>query len=67
MGPLGFVNWHSVNVRFRFLMWMVALVLAIVVLAHVVPSSADGSRRGLSPAVTGAQAFHHTPASTASP
>jgi hypothetical protein len=67
MGPLGFVNWHTVNVRFRFVMWMLAVVLAIVVLAHVVPSSAGTRARSPSPAVAGAQAFHHTAAPTASP
>ena len=34
MGPLGFVNWRSVNRAFCCLMWGIALVLAIVVLAH---------------------------------
>jgi len=35
MRPLLFVNWSSVNARFTALMWAVAIVLAIVVLAHV--------------------------------
>ncbi|HWE34424.1 MAG TPA: hypothetical protein VG410_13115 [Solirubrobacteraceae bacterium] len=34
MGPLGFVNWRSVNRIFCCLMWMIALVLVVVVLAH---------------------------------
>jgi hypothetical protein len=64
MGPLGFVNWHRLNLRFRFLMWMVALVLAIVVLAHVVPSGGV-SRSDAAAAAAGSQAFHagaHRPA-----
>jgi hypothetical protein len=67
MGPLGFVNWHRVNVRFRFLMWMVALVLAIVVLAHVIPSSPGVSRSGAAAATAGAQAFHPAAHRTALP
>jgi hypothetical protein len=67
MGPLGFVNWHRVNVRFRFLMWMVALVLAIVVLAHVVPSSTGMSRSDAAAAAAGSQALHSAAARTASP
>ncbi|HEY2771320.1 MAG TPA: hypothetical protein VGI87_12155 [Solirubrobacteraceae bacterium] len=66
MGPLGFVNWHRVNVRFRFLMWMVALVLAIIVLAHVVPSGGM-SRSDAAAATGGSQAFHHAAPRTASP
>lgn len=66
MGPLGFVNWHSVNIRFRFLMWMIAFALAIVVLIHVVPPSAGVSRRGPSTGL-GAQAFHTAVQRTASP
>jgi hypothetical protein len=34
MGFLGFVNWRSVSIRFTVLMWMLAGVLAIVVLLH---------------------------------
>jgi hypothetical protein len=37
MSPLFLVNWHAVNVRFRALMWAVAAVLAIVILAHSAP------------------------------
>ena len=32
MSPLFLVNWHKVHVRFRALMWMVAIVLAVVIL-----------------------------------
>jgi hypothetical protein len=35
MGFLGFVNWRSVSVRFTVLMWMLAGVLAVVVLMHI--------------------------------
>jgi hypothetical protein len=45
MGPLSFVNWHSVNVRFRGLMWMLVLVLAVVILAHSLPRSAAAGRQ----------------------
>lgn len=34
MGPLGFVNWRSVNRAFCFVMWGIVFVLAMVVLAH---------------------------------
>jgi uncharacterized membrane protein len=67
MGPLGFVNWHRVNIRFRFLMWMVALVLAIVVLAHVLPSSSGVTRPNAAAANAGSQAFHPAAHRTASP
>jgi hypothetical protein len=32
MSPLFLVNWHSVSVRFRALMWALVAVLAVVVL-----------------------------------
>jgi hypothetical protein len=32
MGPLFLVDWHVVNIRFRALMWCVALVLVVVIL-----------------------------------
>jgi hypothetical protein len=35
VGPLGFVDWRSVNRLFCGLMWMVALVLALIVLLHL--------------------------------
>jgi len=35
MGPFAFVNWRLVNERFCALMWVIAAVLAIVVLMHV--------------------------------
>jgi hypothetical protein len=37
VSPLFLVNWHSVHVRFRGLMWMVAVALAIVVLVNAAP------------------------------
>jgi hypothetical protein len=37
MGPLGFVNWRVLNSRFCVLMWMVAAVLAWVILTHLAP------------------------------
>jgi hypothetical protein len=33
-----FVDWRSVNARFCGLMWLLALVLALVVLVHALPS-----------------------------
>jgi hypothetical protein len=38
MRPLLFVNWSSVNGMFRGLMWIVAIVLAGVIVIHLVPS-----------------------------
>lgn len=35
MRPLLFVNWRSVHRGFRGVMWVIAVVLAVVVLAHV--------------------------------
>jgi hypothetical protein len=35
VGPLGFVDWRSVNRLFCGLIWMVALVLALIVIAHL--------------------------------
>jgi hypothetical protein len=34
--PLGFVNWRTVNRYFCVLMWVVAIVLALIVLTHLV-------------------------------
>jgi hypothetical protein len=34
MKPLLFVNWRSVHNVFCGLMWLIAIVLAVVVLAH---------------------------------
>jgi hypothetical protein len=39
MHPLLFVNWSSVNVMFRGLMWIVVIVLAGVIVAHLAPAS----------------------------
>jgi hypothetical protein len=39
MHPLLFVNWSSVNGMFRGLMWIVAIVLAAVIVTHLVPAS----------------------------
>lgn len=40
MHPLLFVNWSSVNVMFRSLMWLVAIVLAVVVVVHFMSAAA---------------------------
>jgi len=32
------VNWHAVNLRFRALMWILAIVLAFVVLVSSLPT-----------------------------
>jgi hypothetical protein len=34
VSPLAFVNWRSVHCRFCILMWLVAGVLTVVILAH---------------------------------
>jgi hypothetical protein len=39
MRPLLFVNWSLVNVMFRGLMWLVAIVLAGVIVVHLVPAT----------------------------
>ena len=39
MHPLLFVNWSSVNVMFRGLMWLVAIVLAGILVVHLVPAT----------------------------
>jgi len=41
MGPLAFVNWRSVNTHFCVLMWVVALVLAVVVLVQATSPAPD--------------------------
>jgi hypothetical protein len=40
MHPLLFVNWSSVNVMFRGLMWIAVIVLAGVIVVHLVPTTA---------------------------
>jgi hypothetical protein len=40
MHPLLFVNWSSVSSMFRALMWIMAIVLAGVIIVHLVPGSA---------------------------
>ena len=42
MSPLFLVNWHRVHARFRALMWMIAIALAVVILI----GSARGSHSG---------------------
>jgi hypothetical protein len=37
MGPLMLVNWHMVNLRFRALMWSIAIVLALVIVFNIAP------------------------------
>jgi hypothetical protein len=39
VSPLFLVNWQSVATRFRSLMWMLVVVLTIVVMIKVVPST----------------------------
>ena len=39
MHPLLFVNWASVSRVFRGLMWLVAIVLAGVIVVHLVPAA----------------------------
>ena len=35
MQPLAFVNWRTVNRYFCALMWLVAFVLALIVITHL--------------------------------
>jgi hypothetical protein len=44
MSPLMIVNWHAVNLRFRALMWIVAAVLAFVLLVSSLPSQTHPHR-----------------------
>jgi hypothetical protein len=58
MSPLFLVNWHRVHVRFRALMWLVAVALAALILLKTVPTpraeSAQTPRSGLQyPATAG--------------
>jgi hypothetical protein len=39
MHVLQFVNWSSVSWRFRGLMWIVAVVLASVIIIHLMPDT----------------------------
>ncbi len=41
MGPLLFVNWSSVSSMFRGLMWIVAILLASVIIIHLMPDSSS--------------------------
>lgn len=38
MRPLLFANWSLINARFTALMWALAVILALVVLAHAIPA-----------------------------
>jgi hypothetical protein len=37
---MGFVNWRALNAVYCALIWMVAIVLALVILAHGLPQEA---------------------------
>jgi hypothetical protein len=39
MKPLLFVNWRSVHAMFCGLMWIIAVILAVVVIVHVALSA----------------------------
>jgi hypothetical protein len=41
MGPLAFVNWRVVNENFCMLMWVLAAILAVVVVLHLGGTSGD--------------------------
>jgi len=41
MGPLMFVNWSSVSSMFRGLMWIVAIVLAGLIVVHLMPVASE--------------------------
>ena len=46
MGPLLFVNWRRIHQRFCLLVWLVAMALVVVILAHFAAASAACARRG---------------------
>jgi hypothetical protein len=54
MRPLLFVNWSRLSARFTALMWGMAIVLALVVIVHVLPSG--GARAAHHAAVAGSPA-----------
>ena len=57
MNPLFLVNWHAAHVRFRALMWVIAIALAIVILVEVTPSKArpvHAAPRGMATLAAGA-------------
>jgi hypothetical protein len=35
MSPLGFVNWRQMNTYFCLTMWLIAIVLAVIILGHI--------------------------------
>jgi hypothetical protein len=41
MNPLLFANWSAVSSMFRGLMWIVAIVLAGVIVVHLVPDASS--------------------------
>jgi len=47
MGPLGFVNWRTVNAQFCLLMWVAAAVLAFIILMHVAPAPSADSHHAI--------------------
>ena len=46
MSPLFLVNWHRVHVRFRALMWLIAIALALVILIGNARGSHSGHAQG---------------------
>jgi hypothetical protein len=40
MEPLFFANWRMIHQRFCLLLWLVAMALVVVILAHFVAASA---------------------------
>jgi hypothetical protein len=61
MNPLLLVNWHLLHVRFRTLMWLVAIVLAISVALSAVPSAHDPQAAQPRQAAPGGAAVQVTP------
>jgi hypothetical protein len=49
MGPLGHINWRRVHTGFCLLMWVVAVVLAGLLVTHLVPSSAAAAHHVIRP------------------
>jgi hypothetical protein len=47
MGPLNLVNWRRVNAGFCSAMWLLAFLLAVLVLAHGISASSAAAQATL--------------------
>jgi hypothetical protein len=46
MGPLFLANWRVIHQRFCLLIWLVAIALVVLILAHLVAASAACAKPG---------------------